>query len=130
MWLLVLHLFWLFPLFPCVQTTTNNFLVKHLTNACYGSTMNDMNTTTLTQNAEARGYERGVNDALALAEKNDFPLSGEWAGESMTELIGDLIAKAENDEHGHEICMAYEEGYSLGYDDTKVEEILRMGNKD
>jgi hypothetical protein len=92
--------------------------------------MNDMNTTTLTENAEARGYERGANDALALAEKNDFPLSGEWAGESMTELIGDLVAKAENDEHGHEICMAYEEGYSLGYDDTIVEEILRMKNKD
>lgn len=73
-------------------------------------------TNTLTKEAFARGYERGANDALALAEKNDFPLSGEWAGESMTELIGDLIAKAENDEHGHEICMAYEEGYSHGYD--------------
>jgi len=80
--------------------------------------------------AEARGYIRGANDALALAEKNDFPLSGEWAGESMTELIGDLIAKADNDEHGHEICMAYEEGYSAGYDDTIVEEVLRMKHKD
>ena len=90
----------------------------------------NMNTTTPTEDAEARGYARGANDALALAEKNDFPLSGEWAGESMTELIGDLIAKAENDEHGHEICMAYEEGYSLGYDDAIVEEILRMKNKD
>lgn len=80
--------------------------------------------------AHDRGYARGVDDALALAEKNDYPLSGEWAGESITELLGDLIAHAENDEHAHEICVAYEDGYSLGYDDTKVEEILRMASKD
>lgn len=91
-----------------------------------------MSTTTPTQDAEARGYERGANDALALAEKNDFPLSGEWAGESMNELIGDLLALAENDEHGHEICMAYEDGYSLGYDDGIVSMIYneKVGQHD
>jgi hypothetical protein len=85
---------------------------------------------TIKQLAYARGFSRGANDALALAEKNDYPLSGEWAGESITELLGDLITLAENDEHAHEVCMAYEDGYSLGYDDTKVEEILRMASKD
>jgi len=80
--------------------------------------------------AHDRGYERGVNDALALAEKNDYPLSGEWAGESITELLGDLITLAENDEHAHEVCVAYEDGYSLGYDDTIAEESFRMANQD
>lgn len=31
---------------------------------------------------------------------------------------------------GHEVCVAYEDGYSLGYDDTKTEETLRMASKD
>ena len=90
--------------------------------------MND--TVKITELAEARGYIRGANDALALAEKNDSPLSGEWAGESMTELIGDLIAKAGDDEHCFEVVTAYEDGYSAGYDDTIVEEVLRMKHKE
>lgn len=50
----------------------------------------------------------------------------------MNELIGDLLALAENDEHGHEICMAYEDGYSLGYDDGIVSMIYneKVGQHD
>jgi hypothetical protein len=58
--------------------------------------------------------------------KNDFPLSGEWAGESIPELIGDLLAKTTDDEHGHEICMAYEDGYSEGYDMALVNEVMNL----
>lgn len=77
-------------------------------------------TNTLTKEAFARGEQAGAYDAQSFAEKNDFPLSGEWAGESMVELIGDLIENAESDEHCHEICEAYEDGYSLGYDNVVV----------
>lgn len=65
-----------------------------------------------------RGYDRG------LADKNqgyvaDGPLSGEWAGESINELLGDLITTALNatpdwlDEEQiiDEICTEYEGGY-------------------
>lgn len=75
-----------------------------------------METNTLTEEAYGRGEGHGCSDALAWAEKNDAPLSGQWAGESMTELIGDLLALAENDEHASEICEAYERGYSDCYD--------------
>lgn len=37
------------------------------------------------------------------------PLSGEWAGESIRELVGDLIDA--EPEFEDEICDAYEEGY-------------------
>jgi hypothetical protein len=100
--------------------------------------MNDMDITNVTniinetilKEAEERGYKRGAYDALCLAEKYDSPLWGEWAGESIPELLGDLIALAENDEHANEICEAYEEGYSCGYNDTLAEEMVRMGNQD
>jgi hypothetical protein len=75
-----------------------------------------MDTAYIVPAALMRGYARGENDALTLAEKDHSPLSGEWAGESMTELLGDLIALAENDEHADEVCLAYERGYSAGYD--------------
>jgi hypothetical protein len=65
--------------------------------------------------ARERGHERGEHDALCLAERNDSPLSGEWAGESLNELLGDLLTLAENDEHQHEVCEAYEDGYFRGY---------------
>lgn len=80
-----------------------------------------MTTDTLTKEAFARGEQAGTYDAQSLAEKNHAPLSGEWAGESMVELIGDLIENAENDEHCHEICQAYEDGYSHGYDNEVVQ---------
>jgi hypothetical protein len=41
-------------------------------------------------------------------------LSGEWAGESITELIGDLLDEvSENDNDA--ICDAYEEGFAQGW---------------
>jgi hypothetical protein len=89
-----------------------------------------MDTTNIINEAEQRGYKRGAHDALCLAEKQDYPLGGEWAGESLNELLGDLLALAENQEHEHETCVAYEDGYSRGYDETLVEEMLRMENQD
>ena len=78
--------------------------------------------------AHERGYARGGYDALCLAPKNDAPLSGEWAGESIPELLGDLLALLGDDED--DICSAYEEGYSLGYDECLIEEMFRMENMD
>jgi hypothetical protein len=62
-----------------------------------------------------RGREKGRNDYLQGYE-NDSPLSGEWAGESITELLGDLLAKAEellgeDSEIAQEILDNYETGY-------------------
>jgi hypothetical protein len=74
----------------------------------------------ITQQAFERGRQHGDCDKADGLPKNDAPLSGEWAGESIVELIGDLIENAESDEHCHEICEAYEDGYSLGYDDATV----------
>jgi hypothetical protein len=73
-----------------------------------------------------RGYKRGYGEYADDAPKNDFPLSGEWADESMSELIGDLLALTTDDEHGHEICMAYEDGYSEGYDMACVHEVMKL----
>lgn len=44
--------------------------------------------------AYRRGYERGQSDEQANYY-NDAPLSGEWAGESVSDLLGDLIDDAE-----------------------------------
>jgi hypothetical protein len=68
--------------------------------------------------AYERGRLRGRNDYLRGYE-NPNPLSGEWAGESITELLGDLLAKAEElngvpDNGGwlwQDICNNYETGY-------------------
>lgn len=72
--------------------------------------------------ARQRGFDRGVNDK-ANGYRNDSPLSGEWAGESIQELLGDLIGLALNGEKEineewvvDEICVAYEEGYVEGND--------------
>jgi hypothetical protein len=65
--------------------------------------------------AYERGREKGRNDYLQ-GYKNDSPLSGEWAGESITELLGDLISRAEelsgeDSEIAQDICDNYETGY-------------------
>lgn len=50
------------------------------------------------------------------------PLSGEWAGESSTELIGDLLDCAGNDhEECDAIAEAYEQGYREGWYDRLVD---------
>lgn len=63
--------------------------------------------------AHFRGKEHGARD-----KENGFyridPLSGEWAGESIPELLGDLL-RATKDEDEHEIILeAYENGYADG----------------
>jgi hypothetical protein len=72
--------------------------------------------------ARQRGFDRGCNDK-ANGYRNDSPLSGEWAGESINELLGDLIEialKVAPNEDENEIVMAicddYEEGYTEGND--------------
>ena len=74
--------------------------------------------------ARQRGFDRGCNDK-ANGYRNDSPLSGEWAGESINELLGDLIEIAlkpvypngeDENEIVMDICQEYEEGYSEGND--------------
>lgn len=74
--------------------------------------------------------ERMARDAYRLGKShgnadrmegyyNDAPLSGEWAGESIPELLGDLYrevcARAESELDASDVlsdlCDAYEEGY-------------------
>jgi hypothetical protein len=76
---------------------------------------------TLLVSAYERGVSQGTNDRLTGLH-NDSPLSGEWSGESIPELLGDLIKKAEKingvpDNSGRlwqEICDNYETGYYEG----------------
>lgn len=48
---------------------------------------------------------------------NDSPLSGEWAGESIPELLGDLYREAKHDYRDYwrdvleVLCEEYEKGY-------------------
>lgn len=73
--------------------------------------------------AYERGKARGHNDRLEGYGTSE-PLSGEWAGESIPELLGDLIKKAERlngvpDNSGElwqDICDNYETGYLEGND--------------
>ena len=72
--------------------------------------------------ARRRGAERGEAD-MDEGYYNPAPLSGEWAGESIDELLGDLRDSVVNEE-GHwptgeiageitdELCDAYQEGYN------------------
>lgn len=83
-----------------------------------------------------RGFERGQWDKQEGHYQTE-PLSGEWAGESVIELLGDLIGTAEQlyqiaqgvgeDDPTYwsdlaemgalasEICEAYEDGYSNAF---------------
>jgi hypothetical protein len=69
--------------------------------------------------AYERGHAQGTNDRLA-GYYNPTPLSGEWAGESPRELLGDLFDEAgEADpdmeyESADDIMASYEEGYADG----------------
>ena len=78
--------------------------------------------------ANERGYQRGIADGLD-GFYNEAPLSGEWAGESPQELLGDLFRKAyycqpasDADDFDidkfsfmhQEIMDSYEEGYERG----------------
>jgi len=59
--------------------------------------------------AYTRGYAHGWQD-MNEGYYNEAPLSGEWAGMSITEIIGDLIDEA-GDEYSQDICDEYERGY-------------------
>lgn len=92
----------------------------------------------LADDAYNRGHDDGEDDArMAIAEHETShdawteidvlretvsPLSGEWAGRSVPELIGDLLdyavdvlgLDAERDSYSAEIMDAYERGYFEG----------------
>lgn len=64
-----------------------------------------------------RGHERGRADERENYY-NDAPLSGEWAGESIPELLGDLIAGTADDIDDDELTDLYTElieHYEQGY---------------
>ena len=69
----------------------------------------------MTKNIYKRAYALG--EAHGAYDKregvyNDSPLSGEWAGESIPELLGDLCREAGDDgELLQELCEEYEKGY-------------------
>lgn len=69
--------------------------------------------------AYERGKQQGWHDKLQGYE-NPTPLSGEWAGESIPEILGDLISDAEkligeyDSKVWQDICDNYETGYFDG----------------
>ena len=87
-----------------------------------------MNTTTVNEILEQsrlRGVIRGTFD-VSDGTYNPNPLSGEWAGESMMEILGDLIdswdgvsdSDMDIDEYAilNDACDAYESGYDSVFD--------------
>lgn len=79
-----------------------------------------MNARELEEQARGRGYLRGCVDRESGPVPNLSPLSGEWAGESVRELLGDLIdslARLGVDEFDAYdiVCDEYELGYSDGF---------------
>lgn len=61
--------------------------------------------------ARQRGYDRGLADKKESIYRKDI-LSGEWAGESITELLGDLLGgydEMQQDWVCDEYVMGYEE---------------------
>ena len=73
------------------------------------------------QIAFQRGRERGQGDERADSY-NAEPLSGEWAGESIPELLGDLWADVDDAEipewYLATICDYYEKGYQSAFEDA------------
>jgi hypothetical protein len=72
--------------------------------------------------AYARGRATGESKALDGWRDTD-PLSGEWAGESITELVGDMVEKwsritgvtdDEVDEYWQSVADEYERGHADG----------------
>lgn len=69
--------------------------------------------------AYERGVIQGTHDKMS-GYHNPTPLSGEWAGESPNEILGDLFHKAtklvgEEDEGIYQdVCDNYETGYHDG----------------
>lgn len=73
--------------------------------------------------ARTRGALRGSVDK-AHGFYNPAPLSGEWAGESIPEILSGLITDDMDADDINELCDAYEEGYqSANNAPWEVEEI-------
>ncbi len=79
---------------------------------------------TAEQTARERGEQAGRDHASWIETNSDVEmpacLSGEWAGESITELIGDLLDEAYEEGFAQcwnavAICDAYEEGFAQGW---------------
>jgi hypothetical protein len=72
----------------------------------------DGNTSQETYERFLEGFEDGdpeIMDSYAVS-----PLSGEWAGESIPELLGDLINEGEEDDI-QDILDAYEQAFDEAY---------------
>lgn len=80
---------------------------------------------------ECQAYWRGVDmaraDERAGMDPREAPLSGEWAGESVPELLGDLVAGVMRGDSGRDLdesdvyeilCDAFELGYMGSFPDT------------
>ena len=74
----------------------------------HGSWVIDGNTTEETALRILRGYEDGDPEIMDLAP---YPLSGEWAGESIPELSADLGLDPEDAEIADTFCEAYEDAF-------------------
>lgn len=83
-----------------------------------------MNTTTVNEIlaiSRLRGIIRATHDR-ADGIYNPAPLSGEWAGESINEILGDLIGLVEDEYDDDadwmvgEMCHEYEDGYDSVFD--------------
>ena len=79
-----------------------------------GSWVIDGNTSAETARAILKGIEDGDPDVMDIQPS---PLSGEWAGESVYELIPELREMEERGEHDaiDEACTAYEQGFGEGF---------------
>jgi hypothetical protein len=82
-----------------------------------GTWMTDGNTTDQTYRFLLTGLETGDPEVLDMMPS---PLSGEWAGESIQELLGDLLEDGGDDDAdtatNEEIFAAYEEGFQVGWE--------------
>ncbi len=80
----------------------------------------NVNAREIEEESYGRGFATGRADRLSGPFPNLAPLSGEWAGESVRELLGDLIDAfmrlGEEEESACDVvCVAYETGYSDGF---------------
>lgn len=72
--------------------------------------------------ARERGYEAG-RTAARNGERRTDPLSGEWAGESMPEIIGDLVDEAATIHGGDPDADCWDDmanEYETGYEDGQL----------
>jgi hypothetical protein len=81
------------------------------------------------QEARERGRRLAVAEIREGCEESRDPLSGEWAGESVTELIGDLVARVVGsyDDEGDAWADVADE-YEAGYFTTWTEVARENGN--